>query len=63
MPGADAGLAATYAAGAASLADKLGGTTAMSTAVGALILARATAGTELSDRILTEALASLEDSR
>jgi TetR/AcrR family transcriptional repressor of nem operon len=62
MPGADAGLAATYAAGVASLADKLGGTAAASTAVGALILARATAGTELSDRILTEALASLEDS-
>ena len=35
---------------------------ALSTAVGALILARATAGTELSDRILTDALASLEDS-
>jgi TetR/AcrR family transcriptional repressor of nem operon len=63
MPGTDADLAATYAAGVASLADKLGGTAAMSTAVGALILARATAGTELSDRILTEALASLEDSR
>ena len=63
MPGADADLAATYAAGVASLADKLGGTVALSTAVGALILARATAGTELSDRILTEALASLKDSR
>jgi TetR/AcrR family transcriptional repressor of nem operon len=63
MPGADADLAATYAAGVASLADKLGGTVALSTAVGALILARATAGTELSDRILTEALASLEDGR
>ena len=63
MPGADADLAATYAAGVESYADKLGGTAAVSTAVGALILARATAGTELSDRILAEALASLEASR
>jgi TetR/AcrR family transcriptional regulator, transcriptional repressor for nem operon len=63
MPGADADLAATYAAGVACYADKLGGTAAVSTAVGALILARATAGTELSDRILSEALASLEGSR
>ncbi|GIF51380.1 TetR family transcriptional regulator [Asanoa ferruginea] len=59
MPGADADLAATYAAGVEYFADKLGGTAAASTAVGALILARATAGTPLSDRILTEALASL----
>jgi TetR/AcrR family transcriptional repressor of nem operon len=63
MPGADGDLAATYAAGVEYFADKLGGTAAASTAVGALILARATAGTELSDRILTEALSSLEDSR
>jgi TetR/AcrR family transcriptional regulator, transcriptional repressor for nem operon len=63
MPGADAGLAATYAAGVALYADKLGGMAAVSTVVGALILARATAGTEISDRILAEALASLENSR
>ena len=59
MPGTDLDLVATYAAGVGSLADKLGGTAAASTAVGALILARATAGTELSDRILKEALAAL----
>ena len=41
--GAGADLAATYAAGVASLADKLGGTAAASTAVGPLILSRATA--------------------
>ncbi|HEV7707974.1 MAG TPA: TetR/AcrR family transcriptional regulator [Asanoa sp.] len=61
MPGADADLAATYGAGVEYFADKLGGTAAVSTAVGALILARGTAGTELSDRILTDALASLAD--
>jgi len=60
---AGADLAARYAAGVTFFADKLGGTAAVSTAVGALILARATAGTELSDRILTEAVASLQDSR
>ncbi|MEV0714004.1 TetR/AcrR family transcriptional regulator [Asanoa sp. NPDC050611] len=59
MPGTDPDLTATYAAGVAYYADKLGSTAAVSTAVGALILARATAGTELSDRILAEALASL----
>ncbi|GAA1866410.1 TetR/AcrR family transcriptional regulator [Asanoa iriomotensis] len=63
MPGADADVAATYATGVEYLADKLGGAAAMSTAVGALILARATAGTAISDRILTEALASLDDER
>jgi len=63
MPGADADLAATYAAGVEFFAGKLGGTAAVSTAVGALILARATAGTDLSDRILADALASLLDSR
>ena len=43
MPGADADLAATYAEGVAFYADKLGSTAAVSAAVGALILARATA--------------------
>jgi len=61
MPGADPDLAATYAAGVEYYADKLGSTAAVSTAIGALILARATAGTELSDRILTEALTALKD--
>ncbi|GIF75420.1 TetR/AcrR family transcriptional regulator [Asanoa siamensis] len=61
MPGADPDLAATYAAGVDYFADKLGGTAAVSTAVGALLLARATAGTPLSDRILADALASLKD--
>ncbi|MEV4620704.1 hypothetical protein AB0J74_18585 [Asanoa sp. NPDC049573] len=63
MPGADADLAATYAGGVEVFADKLGGTVAASTAVGALILARATAGTELSDRILAEAFAALVGDR
>jgi len=61
MPAADADLAATFAGGVEYYADKLGDLAAVSTAVGALILARATAGTPLSDRILTEALASLRD--
>jgi TetR/AcrR family transcriptional regulator, transcriptional repressor for nem operon len=60
MPGAGADLTATYAAGVETYAEKLGSTAAVSMAVGALILARATAGTALSDRILAEALASLE---
>ncbi|WP_433063262.1 TetR/AcrR family transcriptional regulator [Dactylosporangium sp. CS-033363] len=59
MPAADAELTATYAEGVEDFAGKLGGTAAVSMAVGALILARATAGTELSDRILREALAAL----
>jgi TetR/AcrR family transcriptional regulator, transcriptional repressor for nem operon len=63
LPDADPDLVATYAAGVAYYADQLGGTVAVSTAIGALILARATAGTDLSDRILAEALASLTESR
>ena len=47
---------AAYADGVQSYADWLGGDLAtLSTMVGALALARATAGTELSDRILTAA--------
>ncbi|SDZ48640.1 transcriptional regulator, TetR family [Asanoa ishikariensis] len=63
MPAADPDVAAAYAEGVAYYAGKLGDTAAVSTAVGALLLARATAGTELSDRILTEALASLSANR
>ena len=63
MPDAAPDLAARYAEGVEYYADKLGGTAAVSMAVGALILARATAGTELSDRILTEALTALNDTR
>ncbi|SNT63584.1 TetR/AcrR family transcriptional regulator, transcriptional repressor for nem operon [Asanoa hainanensis] len=59
MPAADPDLAATFGAGVEYYADQLGDLAAVSTAVGALILARATAGTALSDRILAEALASL----
>jgi TetR/AcrR family transcriptional regulator, transcriptional repressor for nem operon len=63
LPGADDDLVATYAAGVEFYADKLGSTAEVSMAVGALILARATAGTEISDRILAEALATLTDGR
>ncbi|MDG4820587.1 TetR family transcriptional regulator [Asanoa sp. WMMD1127] len=59
LPGANPDLVTTYADGVEYYADKLGDLTAVSTAVGALILARATAGTDLSDRILAEAVAAL----
>ena len=49
-----------YAEGVEGYARQLGALTAVSTRVGALILARATAGTELSDRILAEARDALE---
>ncbi|NMO50910.1 TetR/AcrR family transcriptional regulator [Actinoplanes sp. TBRC 11911] len=60
-PGADADLRAEFAKGIELYVEKLGDTTAVATIVGAMILARATAGTELSDRILREARASFND--
>jgi TetR/AcrR family transcriptional repressor of nem operon len=50
-----------YALGVQTYADQLGqdGLAALSTMVGAMLLARATAGTELSERILTEAKAAV----
>jgi TetR/AcrR family transcriptional regulator, transcriptional repressor for nem operon len=62
-PGADADLRAEFAEGIELYVDKLGDTAAVSMIVGALILARATEGTELSDRILREARASFTDDR
>ena len=60
--GADSDARAPYAAGIESYAEQLGGDlAAVSTLVGALVLARATAGTDLSDRILAAARADLID--
>jgi TetR/AcrR family transcriptional repressor of nem operon len=57
----DAAAREAYANGVESYADWLGedGLAALSTMVGAMILSRATAGTELSERILAEAKAAV----
>jgi TetR/AcrR family transcriptional repressor of nem operon len=57
----DAAAREAYARGVEMYADRLGpdGLAELSTMVGAMILARATAGTELSERILAEAKAAV----
>jgi TetR/AcrR family transcriptional repressor of nem operon len=60
--GADSAARAPYVAGIENYAEQLGGDlAAVSMLVGALVLARATAGTDLSDRILASARADLTD--